>query len=91
MKNIIEKVDTNKILEFIENNFDASSKAEKVKDFRKLVDYFNKEDIDLSLEDAEALLKKSSKLVDAVETVQKENISDVSNDSIENLFLANDL
>lgn len=91
MKNIIEKVDTNKILNFIESNFNASSKAEKVKDFRKLVNYFNKEDINLSLEDAETLLKKSNKLADTIELVQQENISDVSNDSIENLFLANDL
>lgn len=91
MKNIIEKVDTNKILEFIESNFNASNKVEKVKDFRKLVNYFAKEDIKLSLEDADTLLKKSSKLVDTIELIQEENISNVSTNSIENLFLANDL
>ncbi len=91
MKNIIEKVDTNKILEFIESNFNASNKVEKVKDFRKLVNYLAKEDIKLSLEDADTLLKKSSKLVDTIELIQEENIINVSIDSIENLFLANDL
>ena len=91
MENVKQKVNIDSILKFIENNFKDTDKSEKIRDFGKLVSYFKKEGIELSLEDAEALIKKSSKLVDVIECVQNENVSSTSIDSIENLFLANDL
>ena len=91
MENVKQKVNIDSILEFIENNFKDTDKSEKIRDFGKLVSYFKKEGIELSLEDAETLIKKSSKLVDVIECVQNENVSSTSIDSIENLFLANDL
>ncbi len=91
IEKINEKVNIEKVLSFIEENFNASSKADSIKDFSKLVKYLEDEDISLTLEDADLLIKKSNKLVSVIECIQSENVDNTEIESIENLFLAFDL
>lgn len=91
MENIIEKTDIDSILIFINENFSIKSNTDKLKNIKKLVDYFSSNDIQLSLEDADILLKKSSTLRETIEYADKEGFNDLSLDSVETLFLAKDL
>lgn len=91
MENIIEKTDIDSILKFINENFSIKSNTDKLKNIKKLVDYFSSNDIQLSLEDADILLKKSSTLRETIEYADKEGFNDLSLDIVETLFLAKDL
>ena len=91
MENIIEKTNIDLILKFINENFSIKSNTDKLKNIKKLVDYFSSNDIQLSLEDADILLKKSSDLRETIEYADKEGFNDLSLDSVETLFLAKDL
>lgn len=91
MENIIEKTDIDSILKFINENFSIKSNTDKLKNIKKLIDYFSSNDIQLSLEDADILLKKSSTLRETIEYADKEGFNDLSLDSVETLFLAKDL
>lgn len=91
MENIIEKTDIDLILKFINENFSIKSNTDKLKNIKKLVDYFSSNDIQLSLEDADILLKKSSTLRETIEYADKEGFNDLSLDIVETLFLAKDL
>lgn len=91
MENIIEKTDIDSILKFINENFSIKNNTDKLKNIKKLVDYFSSNDIQLSLEDADILLKKSSTLRETIEYTDKEGFNDLSLDSVETLFLAKDL
>lgn len=91
MENIIEKTDIDSILKFINENFSIKSNTDKLKNIKKLVDYFSSNDIQLSLEDADILLKKSSTLRETIEYADIEGFNDLSLDSVETLFLAKDL
>ena len=91
MENIIEKTDIDSILKFINENFSIKSNTDKLKNIKKLVDYFSSNDIQLSLEDADILLKKSSALRETIEYADKEGFNDLSLDCVETLFLAKDL
>ena len=86
---IINNVDC--VLKFMSKNFKTTNKTEKIKSFRDLVNYMSLEGIELSFEEATKVLKESPKLSDILESVKEENISDISNESIENLFLAYEL
>ncbi len=86
---IINNVDC--VLKFMSKNFKTTNKTEKIKSFRDLVNYMSLEGIELSFEEATKVLKESPKLSDILESVKEENISDISNESIENLFLADEL
>ena len=91
MENIIEKTNIDLILKFINENFSIKSNTDKLKNIKKLVDYFSSNDIQLSLEDADILLKKSSDLRETIEYADKEGFNDLSLDCVETLFLAKDL
>lgn len=91
MKNIIEKTNIDSVIEFVNNNFNIENNSDKLKDLKKLIDYFSTNNIHISLEDAEVLLENSSVLRKVINYADEEGFTDLSTDSIENIFLANDL
>ena len=91
MENVIVKTNIDSVIEFIDKNFNIENNSDKMKDLKLLIDYFSAKDINLSLEDADILLKKSSILREVIEYADKEGFDELSTDSIENLFLAKDL
>ncbi len=91
MENVIVKTNIDSVIEFIDKNFNIENNSDKMKDLKLLIDYFSAKDINLSLEDADTLLKKSSILREVIEYADKEGFDELSTDSIENLFLAKDL
>lgn len=91
MENVIVKTNIDSVIEFIDKNFNIENNSDKMKDLKLLIDHFSGKDINLSLEDADTLLKKSSILREVIEYADKEGFDELSTDSIENLFLAKDL
>lgn len=91
MENVIVKTNIDSVIEFIDKNFNIENNSDKMKDLKLLIDHFSAKDINLSLEDADTLLKKSSILREVIEYADKEGFDELSTDSIENLFLAKDL
>lgn len=91
MENVIVKTNIDSVIEFIDKNFNIENNSDKMKDLKLLIDHFSAKDINLSLEDADTLLKKSSILREVIEYADKEGFDELSADSIENLFLAKDL
>lgn len=91
MENVIVKTNIDSVIEFIDKNFNIENNSDKMKDLKLLIDYFSAKDINLSLEDADTLLKKSGILREVIEYADKEGFDELSTDSIENLFLAKDL
>lgn len=91
MENVIVKTNIDSVIEFINKNFSIENNLDKMKDLKLLIDYFSAKDINLSLEDADTLLKKSNALREVIEYADKEGFDELSTDSIENLFLAKDL
>ncbi len=91
MENVIVKTNIDSVIEFIDKNFNIENNSDKMKDLKLLIDHFSAKNINLSLEDADTLLKKSSILREVIEYADKEGFDELSTDSIENLFLAKDL